>query len=68
MLPTTTTHLLPYVEITYDPEAFVMAATGKLSKIDNPEKTILLRQKIPLSDGHQAVAYVDGHASIVPVN
>ncbi len=67
MLPTTTTHLLPYVEITYDPEAFVMMATGKLSAVEQPEKAVLLRQKASLSDGSQAVAYVDGHASIVTV-
>jgi hypothetical protein len=57
MLPTTTTHLLPYVDITYDPEAFVMVATGKLSEVEQPEKAVLLRQKASLSGGSQAVAY-----------
>ena len=64
-IPPTTIHLIPYADNTYDPEDFVMVATGKLTQIDNPNETALLQQKIPLADGSRAVAFVDGHVEIV---
>jgi len=70
MLPSTMTDLRPYVVEPYDPEAYVLVASGKLREIEEIEdssRAFLIRQKEPLPDGQQAVAFVDGHAEIVPM-
>ena len=66
MLPASMADLKPYVK-NYNPDAYDLTASGKLSEIVLPSKAILIRQKEPLSDGQQAVAYADGHAEIISI-
>jgi len=65
MLPATQAALKPYVSTSYDPEAYELVASGKLTEIRQPARTVLIRQKARLSGGQQAVAFVDGHAEII---
>ena len=61
------TGLQPYVVELFDPEAYVLVASGKLREIENSSNAVLLSQKELLPDGQQAVAFVDGHVEIVAV-
>lgn len=65
MLPATLADLKPYVNKPYNPEDYVLVASGKLSDIEQAANAVLIRQKAPLPDGHQAVAFADGQAAIV---
>ena len=67
MLPAELTDLKPYVKEPYNPEAYDLVASGKLSEIVLPSKAILIRQKALLADGQQAVAFADGHAAIISI-
>jgi hypothetical protein len=65
MLPASLTDVKPYVDKSYDPQDYVLTASGKLNKIVLPSKAILIRQKELLLDGQQAVAFADGHSEII---
>ena len=65
MLPKAMTDLQPYVDDSYDPKAYVLVASGKLTEIENPERAVLIRQIEPLPDGAQVVAFADGHVEVV---
>jgi len=65
MLPASLTVLKPYANEPFDVKDYVLVASGKLSSIKASSSAVLIRQKERLSDGKQAVAFVDGHAEIV---
>ena len=64
-LPANLKALKPYVSDSFDAAAYVLVASGKVSEIQQASRAVLIRQKAPLSDGKQAVAFVDGHVEIV---
>lgn len=68
MLPGTMTDLQSYVIKAFDPKAYILVASGKLHEIENASQAILIRQEELLPDGKQAVAFVDGHAEIIPIS
>jgi len=65
MLPATMPELRPHVKKPYDLDDYILVASGKLREIDDISRTILIRKKDPLSDGKQAIAYVDGRVRTV---
>ncbi|UCD49366.1 MAG: hypothetical protein JSW27_17760 [Phycisphaerales bacterium] len=65
-LPSTMTDLKPYVDESFDPDAYDLVVSGRLSDIENPGETVLIRRKRLLRDDQQAVAFADGHAAIIP--
>jgi CDP-diacylglycerol pyrophosphatase len=67
-LPATMTDIIPYVRESFDPDAYVLVATGKTNEIEQPSKAILLRKIHLLPDGEQVVAYVDGHVEAISTN
>jgi hypothetical protein len=67
MLPATMAELKPYVRESYDPDNYGLVASGALYKIKEPAKRVLIRSKVLLSGGQQAVAFADGHVEIVRV-
>jgi hypothetical protein len=67
MLPDTMLALRPHVTGPYDLHDYILVASGKLREIDDISKEILLRKKVPLPNGRQAVAYVDGRVDTVRV-
>ena len=67
MLPAELSVMKSYVEKSFNPDDYILVASGKLSEIVLPSKALLIRQKELLSDGQQAVAYADGHAEIISI-
>jgi len=67
MLPLEMSELKPYVKILFNPDEYVLVASGKLSEVVLPTKAILIRHKALLPGGQQAVAFADGHAEIISV-
>jgi hypothetical protein len=65
MLPDTMLAVRPHVTGPYDLHGYILVASGNLREVDDSSKEILLRTKVPLPDGRQAVAYVDGRVDIV---
>lgn len=67
MLPRTMVDLQPYAGEMYDPDAYVLVASGNIHEIEKTKdasKEVLIRQKELL----RAVAFVDGHTEIVSVH
>lgn len=67
MLPRTMSDLQPYAGEMYDPDAYVLEASGNIYEIDKTKdasKEVLIRRKESL----RAVAFVDGHSEIVSMN
>ena len=67
MLPRTMVDLQPYASELYDPDAYVLAASGNVYEIEktkDPSKEVLIRQKELLG----AVAFVDGHTEVVSMH
>ena len=60
MLPDTMGALRPHVTEPYDLHGYALVASGKVRDIDDSSREILLRKKVPLPDGKQAIAYADG--------
>ena len=66
MLPSAMAALQRYAGEPYDPDAYVLLASGDVLEIENTKdssKEVLILRKEPL----QAVAFVDGHAEIVAI-
>lgn len=64
MLPRTIVDLQPYAGELYDPDAYVLVASGNVNEIEktkDPSKEVLIQRK----DLLRAAAFVDGHADIV---
>lgn len=68
MLPTELAELEPYVLETFDPQDYVLEASGKLHEIMDTPDAVLARQKEPLPNGRQIVALVDGRAAMVAID
>jgi hypothetical protein len=67
MLPRTMADLQPYVREPYDPDAYVLVASGNVYEIEKTKdlsKEVLIRRKELL----KVVAFVDGHAEIVSMH
>ena len=67
MLPRTMVDLQPYAGEPYDPDAYVLAASGNVYEIEKTKdssKEVLIQRKELL----RAVAFVDGHAEIVSMH
>jgi hypothetical protein len=65
VLPRAMIDLKPYVDESFDPNAYELVISGRLADVEHPAEAVLIRQKKTLRDGRQAVAFVDGHAAIV---
>ena len=67
MLPRTMVDLQPYAGELHDPDAYVLVASGNLKEIEKTKDSseeVLIRRKTTL----RAVAFVDGHAEVVPMH
>ncbi len=67
MLPRTMVDLQPYAGELHDPDAYVLVASGNLKEIEKTKDSseeVLIRRKESL----RAVAFVDGHAEVVPMH
>jgi prepilin-type processing-associated H-X9-DG protein len=65
LLPGAMADLKPYVEESFDPDAYELLVSGKLKDVERPEETVLIRRKKLLPDGQYAVAFADGHAEVI---
>ncbi len=67
MLPSTMVDLQPYAGALYDPDAYVLAASGNVHEIEETKdssKEVLIQRKELL----RAVAFVDGHVETVSMH
>ena len=65
MLPRAMIDLKSYVDEPFDPDAYALVVFGRLTDIENPGETVLIRRRKLLRDGSRAVALADGHAESV---